>query len=177
MKYFGILQKPKDLCITGTRMWLHVLFFFYCHYSLYMFPNPTISITMFYSIHTFLSVSLTPFLPLFPFTSTPSLPAIIAIIQPLFTKMNALDWRSSSPTLFLCSSPTIYAKTKQTQTVNGHVNMDALSLTASYQLILTSWSPYFLFLPQHSSNFPAVFIECLDQISLCVNVFVSVFGY
>lgn len=76
------------------------------------------------------------------------------------------------PLCFPHSSAPIYAKQTDRRTANGQVNMDVLSLTASGRLILTSWSPRFLFFPQLSPNFPAVFHWMVgSNLSVCACFF------
>lgn len=90
-------------------------------------------------------------------------------MQPLFhsEKMNALDWRSSSPSFVRSSAPFFWQTDRQ--------QMDKLTCHStafvSHQLVSL------LFLSSHSfqQTFLQRFIECLDQISLCAHWWVSPF--
>lgn len=125
----------------------------------------------------FLSANSSPTSVWSPFALTPSiLTTIIYIIQPLFhsEKMNALDWWSSSPTLFsplLCT----HLCQKYRQAANGQVNMDDLSLTKSSQQVIASWFLYFLLFPKLCPSVLWLF-ELNRSLCACVSIclFVSV---
>lgn len=144
-------------------MWLLILF--YCSwYSLNMFQKPTIFHNNFseaFPPPAFLSATSFPTSAPSPFSLTPSIPTtIITIMRPLFhsKKMNALDWRSSSPSFVRSSAPIFWQTDRQ--------QMDKLTWTLCHSqlLSLTSWSPYFLFLPTAFSK-----LSCSVSLNVWVN--------